>query len=259
MMVHKPGPELLATISPANYLTLRILQTQGQLSESLDRLRPLWQPTTVIHGDVKSDNVLVCPPGQPNPSGPSSLGRKGGDGPPDDPAPATGEATSLEAAHRGHPSPSGGGVAPTDGGETVRLVDWELAQRGDPAWDLAGVFQDAVLFWISGMNLAAGDPAAMAATAGFPWDVLRAYLRAVWLGYKQSAGLGPDDADVVLTRAVAFSGVRLVQTAYEVAQVSNVMPAQAVLLLQVSANLLADPESAQVQFYGIPHSFRVPL
>jgi hypothetical protein len=210
MMVHKPGPELLATISPANYLTLRILQTQGQLSESLDGLRPLWGPVTVIHGDVKSDNILVCPPG-------------------------------------------------AEGGETVRLVDWELAQRGDPAWDLAGVFQDAVLFWISGMNLTAGDLGAAVAAAAYPWEVLRAYLRAVWLGYKQSAGLTPDEADAVLARAVAFSGARLVQTAYEVAQVSNVMPAQAVLLLQVSANLLADPESAQVQFYGIPQSFRVSL
>lgn len=211
MSVHQPGPELLATISPANYLTLRILQTQGELSTALDRLRALWAPTTLVHGDVKSDNILVDPP-----------------------------------------DPAGAGGA-------VRLVDWELVQRGDPAWDLAGVLQDTVLFWISGMNLAAGDPAAMAATAGFPWDVLRAYLRAVWAGYKQAAGLAPEAADELLTRAVAFSGARLVQTAYETAAVANAMPAQAVLLLQVSANLLADPGSAQVQFYGVPHSFRVPL
>ena len=66
-------------------------------------------------------------------------------------------------------------------------------------------------------------------------------------------------ANATLLRAVAFSGARLVQTAYEVSQAANTMPAQSVLLLQVSANLLADPESAQVQFYGIPQTFRATL
>ena len=65
-------------------------------------------------------------------------------------------------------------------------------------------------------------------------------------------------ANATLLRAVAFSGARLVQTAYEVSQASDTMPAQSVLLLQVSANLLADAESAQLRFYGIPQTFRAP-
>jgi len=209
MMVHKPGPEVLATINPANYQTLRILQTQGQLGESLDRLRGAWLPDTVIHGDVKSDNILVSPP-----------------------------------------------AVPGTGSETIRLVDWELVQRGDPAWDVAGVFQDTVLFWINSMRLGAGDVSAMAASAGFPWGMLQAYLRSFWQGYRQTAGLTADLENATLRRAVAFSGARLVQTAYEVSQASDTMPAQSVLLLQVSANLLADAESAQLEFYGIPQTFR---
>jgi hypothetical protein len=209
MMVHKPGPELLATISPANYQTLRILQTEGRLGELLDGLRGTWLADTVIHGDVKSDNILVSPP-----------------------------------------------AVPGAGGETIRLVDWELVQRGDPAWDVAGVFQDAVLFWINSMPMGAGNADAMAASAGFAWSVLQAYLRSFWQGYRQTAGLSADAANATLLRAVAFSGARLVQTAYEVSQASNTMPGQSVLLLQVSANLLADAESAQLQFYGIPQTFR---
>jgi hypothetical protein len=209
MMVHKPGPELLATISPANYQTLRILQTQGQLSESLDRLRGAWLPDTIIHGDVRSDNILVAPP-----------------------------------------------AAPGTGGETVRLVDWEAVQRGDPAWDVAGLFQDTVLFWINSMPLAGADVSAMVASARFPWGVLQAYLRSFWQGYRQTAAVNAEEANATLLRAVAFSGARLVQTVYEMSHESMAMPAQAVLLLQVSANLLADAESAQLQFYGIPQTFR---
>jgi len=143
-------------------------------------------------------------------------------------------------------------------GETVRLVDWELVQRGDPAWDVAGVFQDTVLFWITSMT-GTGNVNAMVASAGFPWSILQVYLRSFWQGYRQTARLTADDANATLLRAVAFSGARLVQTAYEVSQASDTMSAQSVLLLQVSANLLADAESAQLQFYGIPQTFRATL
>jgi Phosphotransferase enzyme family len=209
MMVHKPGPEVLATISLANHLTLRIIQTQSQLGAALDRLSGVWLPDTVIHGDVKSDNILVSPPAEP-------------------------------------------GV----GGETIRLIDWELVQQGDPAWDVAGVLQDAVLFWINSMPPRVDDVSAMVAAAGFPWGTLQAYLRSFWQGYRQTAGLTADLENATLLRAVAFSGARLVQTAYEVAQASQTMPAPSVLLLQVSANLLADADSAQLEFYGIPQTFR---
>jgi hypothetical protein len=212
MMVHQPGPELLATISPANYQTLRILQTEGPFGESLDRLRSMWLPETVIHGDVKSGNILVTPP-------------------------------------------LGAGTV----GETIRLVDWELVQRGDPAWDVAGVFQDIVLFWIKNMPVDTGDVSAMAAAAGFPWHVLQTYLRSFWQGYRQAAELTAEVENALLLRAVAFSGARLVQTAYEASQVSAELPAQSVLLLQVSAHLLADAESAQLQFYGIPQTLRAPV
>ena len=96
----------------------------------------------------------------------------------------------------------------------------------------------------------------MVASAGYPWGILQMYLRTFWQGYRRTAGLSPDEANATLLRAVAYSGARLVQTAYEVSQAWNTMPARSVLLLQASANLLADAESAQVKFYGIPQTFR---
>jgi hypothetical protein len=210
MLVHKPGPELLASISPANYQALRVLQTQPGLGERLDHLRKLWQPETVIHNDVRSDNVLV--------------------------------------------SPAGAAGAPGPG--TVRLVDWEMVQVGDPAWDVAGFFQDLVLFWINSMPLA--DPAGveqLAAAAGCPWPAVQGALRAFWQGYVWATALAPAEGNQLLPRAVSFSAARMIQTAYEFAQSLSAMPAQVVLLLQVSANLLEDPEAAQVGFYGIPQAF----
>jgi Ser/Thr protein kinase RdoA (MazF antagonist) len=202
LLAHKPEPEILATISPANYQALRILQTEDGLAERLDQLRKQWQPDTVIHGDIRSDNLLVVPP------------------------------------------------AP--GASQVRLVDWELVQYGDAAWDVGGLLQDVVSFWIASMPLSESlGVDEMAARAGRPWPALQAALRGFWQAYRRAAGLAPADTDDLLTRAVSFSAARMIQTAYEMAQLWTTMPPAAVLLLQVSANVLADPEGAPVRFYGI--------
>jgi len=210
LRVHKPGPELLSSLSPANYQTLQILQTQEGLSASLDALSRLWRPGTVLHGDVKSDNVLVLAP--------------------------------AEKGNGGEPPPP-----------EVRLVDWELAQIGDPAWDLAGVLQDFVIFWVFSIPLgAASEPAALDLEAArYPLPLLRPCLRAFWRGYRTAGELPVEESNALLDRAVRLSAARLVQSAYELAHAADELPALSVLLLQVAANLLADPETAQVELYGL--------
>ncbi len=201
MQVHKPGPELLATISPANYETLKILQTQDGLSASLDDLRRKWRPETVIHNDIKSDNILI---------------RDG-----------QGEE------------------------ERVVIVDWELVQIGDPAWDIAGVLQDMVIFWVNSMSTMMPTAEEMSATARHPLPVIQSALRVFWRAYRAAADIDAAEAEELILRSVLFSAARLLQTAYEAAQMSTTLPVSSVLLLQISANLLADPETSQVRLYGL--------
>jgi hypothetical protein len=210
MQVHKPGPGLLATISPANYQTLRILQTQEDLSRRLDAIRAMWQPKCVIHGDVKSDNVLI-------------VGKDGDPGPPE-----------------------------------IRLVDWETLQIGDPAWDIAGALQDFILFWISSMPVGIGGPDEMVNGAVYPLATIQPAMRAFWRAYRSTAALTRPEADVLLMRAVQFSAARLIQSAYEMAQSSQALPATSVLTLQIGSNILAGPELAQVQLFGIFQEVTAP-
>ncbi|HEX9982707.1 MAG TPA: phosphotransferase [Thermoanaerobaculia bacterium] len=207
MRVHKPSPELLASLSPANVETLRILQTQEQISTHLDALRRKWRVETVIHNDVKSDNILV------RGSGPGAQG----------------------------PGPS-----------SVALVDWELVQLGDPAWDVAGLLQDFVLLWVTSMTVTPGATTDMlAASARLPLADLQRAIRAFWKGYRAAAGQTPAEEAQLITRAVAYSAARLIQSAYEMGAVTPALAPASVLLLQVSANLLRDPEAGQVQLYGL--------
>lgn len=204
LRVHKPSPEMLAELTPANLETLKIIQKEEDLSRKLDRLAKLWREETLIHNDVKSDNILF-------------------------------------------PQPAGAW-------ENVVLVDWELVQFGDPAWDVAGVLQDFIVFWSSSMALQDGlTPDAMVATARWPLPQLQSSLRAMWRGYRTAAGLDGDAANELLMRAVRFSAGRMIQTAYELGAAAPRLPPLSVILLQISSNLLADPEEGQVRLYGLFH------
>ena len=180
LSVHKPSPERLAELCPATYRLLQMVQAAEGLSERLDPLRRRWRAETVIHGDLKFDNVL--------------FGREP---------------------------------------RRVWLVDWEKVGLGDPAWDLAGALQDFVHLWVASARHDLAD--------------LRRASRDFWRGYRSAAG---GDGELV-SRAVAFSAARLIQTAYEVSAGAGVLPGRALVLLQVAVNILADPGLAQVQLYGI--------
>ena len=202
----RPGPEMLADLGPANYETLRILQQQGDLGESLGQLAATWRPETLIHADVRLDNVLV-------------------------------------RASRDEDVPKS---------PEVWITDWELARFGDPAWDLAGGLQDFLVRWVSTMPRSEGlTEEERIARALVPLDVLRTGARTFWSGYRLGAELGPMAADELLTRAVRFSAARLVQSAFEVALNATRLPGRSVMLLQIAANLLANPDEGQAHLYGI--------
>ena len=205
----RPTPSMLASLSPAGLQVFQILRSEPGVGESLERLSLRWHAETVIHGDIKYDNILVGPPRE---------GREAGD-------------------------------------VGVWIVDWEFVQIGDPAWDLAAALHDDVVFWTSSMPQ---DPALSAderiEQARYPLEVVKQATRALWEGYRQAAGLdhgGSESADL-LGRAVAFSAARLILAAHELSLEQEDISVQAVLLLQIGMNLLADPESGQTNLYGIP-------
>ena len=202
LSLHQPTSELLGRLGAAHRQTLRILQSDETLSARLDALRPEWRVETLIHGDLKSDNVLVAE----QPGGPPA----------------------------------------------VSLVDWEMVQRGDPAWDLAGVLQDFVLFWISRMPLDPKlAPEERVAQSETPLAVLQLAIRAFWHGYCQAAAMAAGVTGELQRRAVLFSAARLIQSAYEKARGYDRLPADAVLALQIAANVLDRPAEAAFHLYGL--------
>ncbi|MCP3963832.1 MAG: aminoglycoside phosphotransferase family protein [bacterium] len=196
--IHRPGIGALVRLTRANRQLLRIVQREPELSEGLDSL--IWKVDTVIHGDMRSDNVLV-----------------------------TADAGSEPRLH---------------------LIDWEFVQSGDPAWDVAGVLQDFLLLWLRGMPLAPElKPGERTAAADLPWPVLQRAIDAFWRGYRES--VGDNDHEALLERAIPFCAARVIQTAWELSNEAERLSSLAVLLLQASANIFADPQAAARDLFSL--------
>lgn len=86
---------------------------------------------------------------------------------------------------------------------TVRIIDWELATVGDPAWDLAGALQE-----YSALGVARGEDPVGHGDA----------VAALWAGYLDAAGPAVADVAGLVARSERFAGARLLQTACEVAR-----------------------------------------
>jgi aminoglycoside phosphotransferase (APT) family kinase protein len=134
----------------------------------------------------------------------------------------------------------------------LKIVDWELARVGDPAWDIGSVFADYLAIWISSIPVPA-EPVVerLPLLARCPLASLQPSMRAFWDAYV-SARTSSFDSDLsLLLRAVRCTAVRLTQTAFEQSQGTNMLSPTAVCLLQVAWNLARRPAVGAVSLLGL--------
>jgi hypothetical protein len=143
--------------------------------------------------------------------------------------------------------------SPDASGWQVRIVDWEMARLGDPAWDLAGALQGFVGSWIDSMPL---DPGLALEhrldEAAWPLGAMQESIRSMWEGYRSAAGADPRASEERLDRAVELSAPRMIQAAAEISWDEPALTARPAMRLQVAINVLASPGVARTQLFGIP-------
>jgi len=136
--------------------------------------------------------------------------------------------------------------------EEIRLVDWESSYRGDPCWDFGSALSQYLSFWLFSIPVTGEvPPARFPELAASPLDSMKPALAACWLAYRQALGVEADEARAVLLRSVELAGARLVQTAFEAAQMMQMLTSSLILHLQLANNVLTRPEAA-VRLLGLP-------
>jgi hypothetical protein len=171
-----------------------LLQQHKEFEARLDALGAEWRFDSLIHGDMKWDNVLVFPT-------PAAL--------------------------------------------DFRIVDWEMADCGDAAWDVGAVLQSFFSAWIMSMPIGSGlPPEAYVGMASQPLEAMRPVLKAFWQSYASTRKFGAALSRSELERSIRFGAARLVWSAIEQRLYVPQLDPAATALLQVSLNVLKDPARA---------------
>ena len=131
----------------------------------------------------------------------------------------------------------------------VLLVDWELAGRADPAFDVGSVLAEYLRVWVGSVPIVeAGRPR--------PARRLRARhpLAAHAAGHPRVLVVVPPRPARSRRRcgaSIELAAVRLLQTAIERAQGLSAPSAHVVTLVQLADNMLRRPEDAALGLLGL--------
>jgi len=134
--------------------------------------------------------------------------------------------------------------------QTMHVVDWELADVGDSAWDVASILQAYLTWWIASLQRVPGDEPNDAAQ--YPLQTIQPAIGAFWDAYVSSRGLSARDADAELERAVSYAGARMLQTVYESMAWAPSLSQHAVWQVQACINILKQPRAAAIDLLGFP-------
>jgi hypothetical protein len=171
-----------------------LIRQHPEFEALLDAIGAEWRFDSLIHGDMKWDNVLVFP---------------------------------------------------ASGGLDFRIVDWELADLGDPDWDVGAVLQSFLTAWIMSMPIASGlPPEHYVGMAAQPLESMRPVLRAFWEAYASTRGFAEGDRKPALERSMRFGAARLVWAAFEQRVYATELDPAGTAVLQVSLNILKNPAQA---------------
>jgi hypothetical protein len=91
----------------------------------------------------------------------------------------------------------------------------------------------------------------MLANGKFRLPMFHPSMRNFMRNYFQAAEISTEIRQAFVKRAVLYTGVRLIQSAFERSSTQHSLPVIGVLLLQVSTNVLTDAEGAQLQLFGL--------
>lgn len=142
------------------------------------------------------------------------------------------------------------GEGPAGGG--IRVVDWELADFGDPCWDVGSLFQAYLSSWILSMQVPNdARPEQLLGAAQFPIERMQPAMGTFWRSYAATLGADAAAAEELLRRSMLYAAARMVQTAWEHTAQAPQVSTHVVCLLQLALNVLARPGDAVRHLLGI--------
>lgn len=137
-------------------------------------------------------------------------------------------------------------------GEALKVIDWELADLGDTAWDTGAIFQSYLSFWVVNMQIGSGaiGPQVVIETP-FALEKMQPAINGFWAAYADTMQLQGEAREQMLERCMKYAAVRMIQTTYEHLANATQMAPHTINLMQLSMNILNQPKDAIRQLLGL--------
>ncbi len=132
----------------------------------------------------------------------------------------------------------------TMGTAQVKLIDWELVDVGDAAWDVGGILHSYFVYWIGFQRSKQTSIDQIVLLDMFleSTQLINA-LRAFWEAYVDAFNLVSSDQHIQLLRCIEYAAARLILTVYESSWSSDQLSEDSILMLRLSEMMLMSPES----------------
>jgi hypothetical protein len=130
----------------------------------------------------------------------------------------------------------------------LKIIDWEIADIGDECWDVGGVLQAYLSFWIFSLPL---TEATGPTTSPFDTEGIKPAMAAFWTSYAAARNLTQNTSRQMLVRCMSCAAARIIQTAYESTLMAPQLSKHALCKLQMSMNILRDPSGAVGDLMGL--------
>ncbi|MFA0963545.1 aminoglycoside phosphotransferase family protein [Roseivirga sp. BDSF3-8] len=122
-----------------------------------------------------------------------------------------------------------------EGGESMKLIDWEMADYGDPLWDIGGFFQSYISKWAF-KNTQKDSPESLAELKS-----MQGIIDDFWHTYSTFQGYSPTEKSANYYLAFRFGAMRMIQTCLEATKGRDKIDVELVRILQLCFNVMDKP------------------
>ena len=143
-------------------------------------------------------------------------------------------------------------AAESDGVLTQTLIDWELADIGDPMWDVAGLLQSYITTWVLGFDNSNPQQHQLPAfMKHYELQNMQPSARAFLEEYFKVQQFDSYELPSFYIKALQLTAARIIQTSVEAITYNTAVEANNMRCIQLAFNILKDPEAALEQLFTI--------
>lgn len=134
----------------------------------------------------------------------------------------------------------------------IKLIDWEIANIGDPLWDVAGFFQSYLSFWAMYQSPSMKMPQNQGKPVLWTLENCKNSTQVFWKQYVENHGWEAEEAEQKLVKAAKMTAARLLQTAKETNFINpKELQESSVMMVQLAQNIFKSPLQAAADLLGI--------